>query len=217
LGVVPIAALSWLAVQVQHEDIENDLARRTGEALKRANLTWATPHVSGRDIVLTGKSPEERGPMLAAGYAGNVWGVRVAYNRSGLIEHVANYQWSAASDGAGHVRLAGDVPSERARRALLDTAKTAFPSAAVTDGMRLARGSVDPDAWLAGAEFSLKTLAGLKRGEAELAALDLSLRGEAATSEAYRRARTALARQRPARIRSRGLTPGMRAKAATGF
>lgn len=69
LGVVPIAALSWVAVQVQHEDIESDLARRTSEALKRVGLTWATPHVSGRDIVLTGKAPEERGPMLAEGYA----------------------------------------------------------------------------------------------------------------------------------------------------
>ncbi len=200
LGVVPIAALSWVAVQVQHEDIESDLARRTSEALKRANLTWATPHVSGRDIVLTGKAPEERGPMLAEGYARNVWGVRVAYNRSGLIEHVANYHWSVASDGAGRLRLAGDVPSEQARRSLLDTAKAAFPSAAVSDGMRLARGSVDPDAWLAGAQFSLKTLAGLKRGEAELAELDLSMRGEAATSDAYRRAKTALAKQRPPRV-----------------
>lgn len=51
--------------------------------------------------------------MLAEGYARNVWGVRVAYNRSGLIEHVANYQWSAASDGSGRLRLAGDVPSNR--------------------------------------------------------------------------------------------------------
>lgn len=200
LGVVPIAALSWVAVQVQHEDIESDLARRTSEALKRVGLTWATPHVSGRDIVLTGKAPEERGPMLAEGYARNVWGVRVAYNRSGLIEHVANYQWSAASDGSGRLRLAGDVPSEHARRSLLEAAKAAFPSASVSDGMRLARGSVDPDAWLAGAQFSLKTLSGLKRGEVELAALDLSLRGEAATSDAYRRAKTALAKQRPARI-----------------
>lgn len=200
LGLVPIAALSWIAVQVQHKDIENDLARRTAEALKRAGLTWATPHVAGRDVVLTGKAPEERGPMLAAGYARNVWGVRVAYNRSGLIEHVANYQWSATSDGSKRLQLAGDVPSERVRRSLLDSARAAFPSATVTDNMRLARGSIDLDAWLAGAEFGLKTLAGLKRGEAELSALDLSMRGEAATSQAYRQTRTALAKQRPAGV-----------------
>lgn len=197
LGVVPIAALSWVAVQLQHEDIENDLARRTAEALKRAGLTWATPRVAGRDVVLTGKAPEERGPMLASAHARNVWGVRVAHNRSGLIEHVANYQWSVVSDGAGRLQLTGDVPSDGARRALLDTAKAAFPSTKITDNMRLARGSIDRDTWLSGAQFSLKTLAGLKRGEAELAALDISIRGEAATSQAYRNARMALAKQRP--------------------
>jgi outer membrane protein OmpA-like peptidoglycan-associated protein len=200
LGVVPIAALSWIAVQLQHEDIENDLARRTAEALQRAGLTWARPHVAGRDVVLTGKAPEERGPMLASAHARNVWGVRVAYNRSELIEHIANYQWSATSEGGTRLQLAGDVPSERARRALLDTAKAAFPSATVNDTMRLARGSIDPDVWLAGAQFSLKTLAGLKRGEARLAALDVSMRGEAATSEAYRRAKVALQKGRPAGV-----------------
>jgi outer membrane protein OmpA-like peptidoglycan-associated protein len=200
LGLVPIAMLSWVAVQLQHEDIENDLARRTAEALKRAGLAWATPHVAGRDVVLTGKAPEERGPMLATAYARNVWGVRTAYNRSGLIAHVANYKWTATSDGSGRIRLAGDVPSERARRALLDTAKEAFPSAAVTDNMHLARGSIDRASWLAGAKFSLKTLAELKRGEAHLAALDLSMRGEAATSQSYRDVRAALAKRRPAGI-----------------
>jgi outer membrane protein OmpA-like peptidoglycan-associated protein len=199
LGLVPIAMLSWIAVQVQHGDIENDLARRTGEALKRAGLGWATPHVVGRDVILTGKAPEERGPMLATAYARNVWGVRIAYNRSSLIERVADYQWSAISDG-GRIRLVGDVPSERARRALLDTAKAAFPSAPIADDMRLARGSIDRDAWLAGAEFSLKTLARLQSGEVKLASLDLSMRGEAASSQAYHDVRTALAKRRPASI-----------------
>jgi outer membrane protein OmpA-like peptidoglycan-associated protein len=199
LGLVPMAMLSWVAVQLQHKDIESDLARRTAEALQRAGLTWATPHVFGRDVVLTGTAPEEGGPTLAATYASNVWGVRTTYNRSALIPRVANYQWTATSNGSGGLRLAGDVPSEMARRALLDAAKVAFPSTAVTDDMRLARGSIDRRRWLAGAKFSLKTLAGLKRGQAKLAALELSMRGEAATSTAYRNVRAALAK-RPAGI-----------------
>jgi OOP family OmpA-OmpF porin len=200
LGLVPIAMLSWIAVQLQHEDIENDLARRTAEALKRAGLAWATPHVSGRDVVLTGKAPEERGPVLATAYARNIWGVRVAHNRSELIERVANYHWSATSEGAKRIRLAGDVPSERARRSLLDAAKASFPSATVSDDMRLARGAIDRDAWLEGAQFSLKTLSALKSGEVELASLDLSIRGEAPTSQAYRNVRTTLEKRRPAGV-----------------
>lgn len=200
LGLVPIAILSWVAVQLQHKDIENDLARRTAETLKRAGLAWATPHVTGRDVVLTGMATEERGPTEATSYARNVWGVRAIYNRLGLIARVANYQWTATADGSGRMRLAGDIPSEKARRALLDTAKAAFPSAVVTDEMRLARGSIDRARWLAGAEFSLKTLSELKKGEAQLTALDLSMRGEAATSRAYRNVRAALAKRRPAGI-----------------
>src|SRR5262249_9189443 len=52
----------------------------------------------------------------------------------------------------------------------------------------------------AGAEFSLKTLARLQRGEATLASLDLSMRGEAPSSKAYHDVRTALARSRPTDI-----------------
>jgi len=201
LGLIPIAMLSWIAVQVQHQDIESDLAMRTADALKRAGLGWAVPHVDGRDIVLTGKAPEERGPVLATAHARNVWGVRVAHNRSGLIARVANYQWSAISDGAGHLRIDGDVPSEQARRSILSTAKTEFRSVAIADHMRLARGSIDREAWLAGAEFTLKTLAELQSGQAELAALDLSIRGKAATSQAYRDVKAALAKQRPEGIK----------------
>jgi len=189
--------LSWIAVQLQHEDIENDLAQRTAQALKHGGLGWAVPYVSGRDVILTGKAPEDRGPMLATAYARNVWGVRTAYDRAGLIAQVADYRWTATSDGAKRLKLVGDVPSERARRALLGAAKAAFPSAAVTDDMKLARGTIDRDAWLAGAEFSLKTLSTLKNGEAQLASLDLSMRGEAATSQAYRDVRAALANRRP--------------------
>jgi outer membrane protein OmpA-like peptidoglycan-associated protein len=69
--------------------------------------------------------------------------------------------------------------------------------------MRLARGAIDRDAWLAGAVFSVRSLSGLKRGEAELAMLNLSIKGEAKTSDAYRDIRTALSKRRPAGI---GLT-----------
>ncbi|MBA2125276.1 OmpA family protein [Hyphomicrobium methylovorum] len=197
LGLIPIAILSWVAVEVQRDDIESDLARRTSEALNRAGLGWAAPNVSGRDVILTGRSPEDRGPGLALAYAKNIWGVRVARNRAELIEHVDNYRWSATSDGPGRLRLGGYVPSEAARQTLLDAARNEFPKAAVADEMRLARGSIDRDTWLAGAKFTLKNLAALKRGEAELSALDLSMRGEAPTSAVYREVRTALESRRP--------------------
>jgi outer membrane protein OmpA-like peptidoglycan-associated protein len=189
--------LSWVAVQLQHGDIENDLARRTAEALKRGGFGWAVPYVSGRDVIVTGKAPEKRGSMLAAAYARNTWGVRVAYNRTGLIARVTDYRWTATFDDSKRLRLAGDVPSERARRALIAAAKSAYRGAPVTDDMKLARGNIDREAWLAGAEFSLKTLAALRSGEAQLASLNLSMRGVAANSQVYRDVKSALAKRRP--------------------
>lgn len=203
LGLVPIAMLSWVAVQLERDSIEFDLAHRSTEVLKRAGLDWAGLRFVGRDAVLTGRAPEERDPERALVYLRNVWGVRVASDRSELLESVADYRWSVSSAGDGRVRLAGDVPSEDVRRALLSAARSAFPGASVSDEMRLARGPVDRDAWLAGAVFSLRNLSELKRGEAELAMLNLSIKGEAKTSDAYRDVRTALAKRRPAGI---GLT-----------
>ncbi len=149
LGLVPIAMLSWIAVQLQHEDIENDLARRTAEALKRAGLAWATPHVSGRDVVLTGKAPEERGPVLRDGLCAQHLG------RPGRAQPIGTHR-TASPTIAGRRRRRGlDVfgsretfrPSGREDRSSTQP-KPRFPPAAVADNMRLARGSIDRDAWL---------------------------------------------------------------------
>ena len=200
LGLVPIAMLSWIAVQLEHEGIENDLARRTEDALHRTGLDWADANFNGRDGIVTGTAVEDRGPQRALALVRNVWGVRIAYNRSGLVQRVDKFIWSAKAETNGRLTLSGDVPSEQARKSLVDTARAEFPKAAVADNMRLARGAIDRDDWLRGATFSLKNFAKLKAGEAELSALDLSMTGEAPTSDAYRRVRAALATQRPAGV-----------------
>jgi OmpA-OmpF porin, OOP family len=200
LGLIPIAMLSWIAVQVEHEGIENDLARRTEDALHRTGLDWAVARFNGRDGVVTGKAIEDRGPQRALALVRNVWGVRTANNRSGLVERVDKFVWSAKAETNGRLTLSGDVPSEQARKSLINTARAEFPKAAVADNMRLARGAIDRDDWLRGATFSLKNLSQLKAGVAELSALDLSMTGDAPTSDAYRRVRTALAKQRPAGV-----------------
>ncbi|MET0640837.1 MAG: OmpA family protein [Hyphomicrobium sp.] len=198
LGLVPIAMLSWVAVQLEHEGIESDLSRRAEEALRRSGYDWANLHFVGRDAVLIGRAPDERDPARALTTLRNLWGVRVASDRSELIDRVADYRWSVTSAGDGRIRLAGDVPSDDARRALLNAARSAFPGATVSDEMRLARGSMDRSAWLASAVFSVKSLSQLKHGEASLAMLNLSIAGEAKTSDAYREVRAALAERRPA-------------------
>lgn len=198
LGLVPIAILSWVAVQLERDGIEADLSRRAEDILRRGNFGWAALHFAGRDAELSGRAPDERDPERALASLQNVWGIRVANNRSGLIDSVADYRWSATSTGDGRIRLTGDVPSDDARKALLGAARSAFPGLTVSDEMRLARGPIDRHAWLEGAAFSLRTLADLKHGQAQLTMLSLSMTGEAKTAETYRRTRAALASHRPA-------------------
>ncbi|MFT3730260.1 MAG: OmpA family protein [Hyphomicrobium sp.] len=192
--------MSWVAVQFEQGPIEFDLTNRARDALHRSGLGWANLHFVGRDAVVTGRAPEERDPAAALARIEKVWGVRVVGDRSELLESVANYRWSVMAD-SGRVQLAGDVPSEDARRALLAATQNAFRGASISDGMSLARGSIDRNAWLASAIFSVQNLSELKRGRADLAMLDLSISGEAKTPDAYRDVREALSERRPAGLR----------------
>ena len=209
LGLVPIAMLSWLSVQLEHEGIEADLGRRTRETLSRAGLDWATPIFAGRDGVLTGKSAEEGAPPKALAMIRDAWGVRVANDRSELLELAEKFVWSASSRGDGRVVLAGFVPNEDTRKAVVSAAHGEFPKAEIIDEMKLARGAPDRDAWLSGAAFALKQIAQLKKGAAELDALDLSVVGEAGTTAAYRSVREALTKSIPGGVKlaSEKITP----------
>ncbi len=201
LGLVPIAMLSWVAVQLEHEGIESDLGRRTQEALSRAGIDWAAPIFAGRDGVLTGKAADEAAPARALATIRDAWGVRIANNQAQLIELVDKFVWSADARGDGRVVVKGFVPNEDARKAVMSSAADVFPKAQIIDEMKLARGAPDRDAWVAGATFGLKQIAQLKRGNAELNALDLSVVGEAGTVQAYRGVRQALATAMPGGIK----------------
>lgn len=201
LGLIPIALLSWVAVQFEHEGIENDLGRRSQEALLRWGVDWAVPNFSGRDALVSGRASEDGQQIRAMSAVRNVWGVRVAGDGTELLEFVEKYFWSATQRGDGRVSLSGYVPTDEARRQVLDAAKKQFPKAQVTDEMKLARGTVDRAAWQTGAGFALKQLAYLKKGQAELNQLALSISGEAATAPAYKQVKQELAGAMPASIK----------------
>ena len=200
LGLVPVAMLSWVAVQLEREGIEADLGRRTQEALSRAGLDWAVPVFSGRDGVVTGKATADTDPAKALGSVRDTWGVRIAQGRTELLELVDRFTWSATSEAKGKLVVAGFVPSEDARKQVLTAARGAFAKTEIIDEMKLARGAPDRDAWVSGALFGLKQLAQLKTGTAGLDGLDLSLVGAAATIPAYKSVKSALSSSVPAGV-----------------
>jgi outer membrane protein OmpA-like peptidoglycan-associated protein/uncharacterized membrane protein len=193
--------LSWAAVQLEHEGIEDDLGRRAQEILQRSGLGWASATFSGRDGVVIGKASDEKEPARALASVRDTWGVRVAGSRAELLELVDKFTWQASTRGDGRVVLSGYAPNEDAHRAVHNIAASEFPNAEVVDEIRLARGAPDRDAWLSGAAFALKQLAQLKKGQAELDGLDLSVAGEAATPPAFKSVKTALAKSVPAGVK----------------
>lgn len=76
-GLIPIAMLSWLAVNAESDRIERDLEQRSTAALAAAGHDWASVAFSGRDGLLVG-TPDRPGQRdEAVGLVSDVSGVRV--------------------------------------------------------------------------------------------------------------------------------------------
>ena len=184
-GAIPLLLLGWLAVEAEHKRIERDLQERTVAELAKAGLAWAQTAFQGRDGLLTGKAADISDPDRAHDLVRRVWGVRIADNKAELIDQVENYHW-AVSRLNNRVRLTGYVPNAGARQTILGVARASFPGFEIQDRMKLGRGAPNQDSWLGGITFALKQLTYLKRGDARLDVLNLSIAGEAEDAGGYR-------------------------------
>lgn len=190
-GLLPLAALVWLAFVWERGLIEDDLKTRTQDALAAAGLTWAGTAFDGRDGLLKGLAFKDEHPDQAADVARKVWGVRVVEEQVDLIDLVDDYTWAAESN-AQSILLTGHVPSEEARGKLRKLIDTRFPGKAVDDRTKLARGAPALPAWMTAIGFGLDRLAQLKSGSLELNGLALSISGQANDFAAYKSASAAL-------------------------
>src|SRR5262249_3702103 len=171
--------------------IEQDLAERAGSALMSSGHTWAVAAVEGRDIVLSGRAPDEDEPGKASELVRGTWGVRLVDNRVDLLERAENYIWAASRRGQ-RIRLTGYAPNLATRQVIIGVARANFPGFEIVDRTRLARGVPPLDTWLAGISFSLRQLAALKRGDVRLDGLSMTVTGEAEDLTEYRTIKTAV-------------------------
>lgn len=199
-GLVPIAMLSWLVVLTEREHVETDLRTRAQAALASGGLAWAGSTFNGRDAILTGQASEDNEPDQAIQLLTQTWGVRVIDNRAELIEKADVYHWSA-TEKDNKLRLAGYVPNDATRKAILALAKSSFPRFTVEDAMKLARGAPPRDTWMGAVEFALKTLTHVKNGVAELEGTSLSLAGSANDPASYKAAKAALSGSLPRSVK----------------
>lgn len=199
-GLLPIAIWTWITVLGVHETIENDLRRRTEEALAQAGLGWASATFQGRDAILSGQAFEDSQPAKALDVAHNIWGVRVAQSRADLVDKVDTYVWQAALKDST-VKITGFVPDDATRKAIIGVAKAAFSKLEIDDRMKLARGVPPRESWLGGISFALKQLSGLKKGNVSLKGTDLLVAGEAQDFASYKALKSALLNNVPQGVR----------------
>lgn len=196
-GLLPLCLLCWLAVLGMQQRIESELTARAREHLDRNNLSWASVVFKGRDGTIIGRAEEESDQRRPATEVAKLWGIRSLEDRIEVLQFVKNYVWNASTRD-GILALTGYVPNEAARKAILTSARSAFPKHKVEDKMELARGAPEQKQWLGGTAFALRQLAALKPGgRAGLEASGLLVEGEADSSRAYETVRTALTRSLP--------------------
>lgn len=199
-GLVPLALLAWGGLVLEQERVERDLRTRVEAALASASLTWANAPPSGRDITLSGTASEEAEQAKAAAIAAAVWGVRKVEDKTGLPDEEKNYTFTAAMR-ENRLKLAGFVPNEQLRAAIVGRAKVSFPGRDIDDRLKLARGAPNQEVWLGGVAFALEQLSRLKGGgRVDLEGAALLLDGEALDAAAYRSLKAALANSLPAGI-----------------
>ncbi len=92
------------------------------------------------------------------------------------------FVWSASFDGTA-VTIAGYVPNDVVKEALVATAKAVLPSATVTDETTIASG--EPDGFAEAANFAISALGRLREGGVMLDGLTLDMAGEARSVEDY--------------------------------
>ena len=199
-GIVPLFILCWFSVHFERGRIEQDLAERAGSALTHSGFSWAVAAVEGRDVVLSGRAPDEDEPGKASELLRSTWGVRLVDNRVALLERAENYMWAASRRGQ-RIRLTGYAPSVATRQVIIGVARANFPGFEIVDRTRLARGVPPLDTWLAGISFGLRQLTSLKRGDVRLDGLNMTVAGEAEDLSEYRSVRTALAGGLPKAIK----------------
>jgi outer membrane protein OmpA-like peptidoglycan-associated protein len=87
-GLIPVAMLSWAAVQRESPSIEQDLERRSSVLLRLAGYDWASVVFSGREGLLIGYPARARDAEDAVDMVRNVWGVRTVEARIGMPSFV---------------------------------------------------------------------------------------------------------------------------------
>ena len=196
-GLVLTLLVAIVAIVVRSGTIQHDLATRVLAELADDGQGWANVEVSARDVTIVGTAPSIDAQTQAVRGARSVGGVRAVYDASDLLPIVSPYVWSAHREGSA-VILAGSVPSEGARAAVLAAARRALPDGEIRDTMLLARGA--PVSFNAATTFGLARLADLSEGTVTLTDATLAASGTARDATTFAGSGDAFVKELPASV-----------------
>ncbi len=160
-------------------------ARAEAAIVKVGAQQWASVSVDGQTATLSGEAPTDADrqdaidTVRAAEWPGGKWigGIAVVHNATTLAKPVVPYEWTAQLGDRGRVRLSGNVPGQRPRRAIRAEAQRLFPQG-IEDQMSIAQGA-PTGPWTDTAIWALAQLSRLSSGEARFHDKTIVIRGAA--------------------------------------
>ncbi|MEO0729541.1 MAG: OmpA family protein, partial [Pseudomonadota bacterium] len=195
--LLPLGLLIAFTYLSTRDAIQADVTARAQAALQQSGFDWALTNFDGRDGTLGGQAFDSEEQLRANALVRDVWGVRVSDDRSALIEEASQFVWSAdRSDDT--IRLTGFFPNSKSRDAVLSEARKLFPTSAVIDDMKPARGAPPEGIWLGGVRFGLNQLVHLEPGASvNLRDQEFEIDGRARTVDDYQSVTGQLAQAMP--------------------
>jgi len=190
LAGLPLLAGAWVAATGFAEPRLEAALEAPAEALAAATgrdraEPWLRVEARGRDLVASGEAPGEGALAEARAALDALPGHRRIADRLGLVAEASPFTWAVLRRSADHLDLIGHRPAETGRAAFAESLGAGLPAGiSVRDAARAARGA--PEAFSEAARFLVGTVLHLKPGAtAAMSDRILSIRGEAASVEAY--------------------------------
>ncbi|TNC07443.1 flagellar motor protein MotB [Methylobacterium terricola] len=199
LAGLPLLAGAWVAATSFAEPRLEAALEAPAEAVAAGTgrdgaEPWLRVEARGRDLVASGEAPADAALAGARAALSGLPGHRRITDRLGLVAEVSPFTWAALRRSADHLDLIGHRPAETGRAALADSLGAGLPAGiSLRDAARAARGA--PAAFSEAARFLVGVVLHLKPGAtAAMSGPVLSVRGEAASVEAYAGLKADLAR-----------------------
>ena len=182
IGLLLLAGVAWYAVRHYTPQIEDDLARRSNEALQGEGINNASVAIDGRTAVLTGSVDSNEQRDLAESTVAGTFGVRAVDNqltidRGDVAETVARSEPSFSVTTSGDsVEIAGIVSDAEYATAMEDAANAHFGEDRVNASIAVEEGVTNPG-WMSAVNQLIPELDKLDDGGISVADGKLTLTG----------------------------------------